>query len=142
MGSAVQKPINRSHTFHSNQCKNILEETNQAAHDEYPNFFLQDSNSRTDPSALDTQTISATLNKQILTNYVLKNGKRLLAWNRKHHVQSESSRLDSPSRSGVCESKPIEERLTNQIAAKLLSENIDLTKFPYTDEVKQFSTIS
>ena len=91
------------------------------------------------------------IGSKLLTNYVVKNSRRLFAWNRKHQQNNTTSiqlnttsiqaisninnRFESAARNRL--GVRVEETLTNLIAAKLLSENIDLAKLPYTDEARR-----
>lgn len=113
--------MSRSHTFHSNKCgeKTMNEDL------EYSNEFL------------DSEPSQNTESKQnILASYVLRNGKRLLAWNRKQSQDHQISEQETTVvKSGLLASKSRDDQMTNLIAAKLLSESIELNKSPYTDEV-------
>ena len=113
--------MSRSHTFHSNKCG---EKTNEDV--EYSNEFL-----------LDSEPSQNTESKQnILANYVLRNGKRLLAWNRKQSQDHQTCEQETTVvKSGLLVSRSRDDQMTNLIAAKLLSESIELNKLPYSDEV-------
>lgn len=73
---------------------------------------------------------------------MLKNGRRLFeAWsNKKQHVAADTTMNNLLSCKQVNSKKFLnrEENLINLIAAKLLSESIELAKAPYTDEVCDF----
>lgn len=121
--------VNRSHTFHANNELNIN------------NFNSIDKEIKEEEFENKIEHSSAENSKNTISSYIFKNGRRLFSWN------SNSPRLKSLSKRHFLENdykqklKPIttlktEEKIANLIAAKLLSENIDLSKPPYTDEVR------
>lgn len=115
--------MSRSHTFHSNKCG----EKTRNEDVEYSNEFLLDS----EPCRENTES-----KQNILASYVLRNGKRLLAWNRKQSQDHQTSEQETTvNKSGLLVSRSRDDQMTNLIAAKLLSESIELNKLPYTDEV-------
>jgi hypothetical protein len=142
--SSKNKTISRSYTF-SNNVKDMEKRNNCTAN--VLKNFLDNGSSENIPNGgeaavnktiTSAQKSSDPVNKSSskFSNMLLKNGRRIL------------STLNSSSRKGVYgksqaglangENKSAlkkEETLINLIAAKLMSENIDLTKQPYTDEV-------
>lgn len=118
----IFRPLNRSHTFHHSVVQSQIENIDVGGEEV----------NEDDEDGLETNTIGST-NKQMLANYVLKNGKRLFTWNRKH--QQTNNNHNETRFSVSTEKKSTSNELTNKLAAKLLAENIELTKQPYTDEV-------
>ena len=79
---------------------------------------------------------------------LVKNGKKFFIWKKNTNNQEEQRQIDadlfqaakcrnklnlSPNFDNTSESNEI----LNLLAAKLLSEGIDLTKYPYTDDVNK-----
>lgn len=134
---ASSKPLvlNRSHTFHSNN----LNLNNDCSQNVLRNFLLDATTESSNLEKMKQLTSNQQQQQQhliggkLLANYVVKNGKRLFAWNRKHQqsANQQANKFDTLSASRNAKS---EEMLTNLIAAKLLSESIELAKIPYTDE--------
>ncbi|CAF0801623.1 unnamed protein product, partial [Brachionus calyciflorus] len=102
----LKKNINRSHTFNSNYEK---------------------SQRNALKNLLDKEDGIQVTKKSKISNFV-KNSRKLFVWNQ----------VASPKLNDSNESKKMaknQEKLCDLIAAKLLSENIDLAKEPYTDEM-------
>ena len=144
------KPVNRSHTFHSNTFKYEEEQVEEPHLNGIQNRTVEEDH-ETD---VDSSTVTATTNKSKLKNasknlissYLFKSGRRfLLAWNGKPKAcdydvksrlkQSSSSTTTSNNTHKSNGNVKAEEKIVNLIAAKLLSESIELAKAPYTDEV-------
>jgi hypothetical protein len=142
---ASSKPLvlNRSHTFHSNNLN--LNNNIDCSQNVLRNFLLDAATTETTSNLEKMKQLTSNqqhkqqnlIGGKLLANYVVKNGKRLFAWNRKHQqsANQQANKFETLSASRNAKS---EEMLTNLIAAKLLSESIELAKIPYTDEACLF----
>ena len=157
--SAKFKFINRSHTFHAEQNAtrrrrlNPTTKTSQRLHDmskadkdgeagRAKNLKLVSTEDEiVELEKLDgykTTKINSASNRTAKS--FLKTGRRLFTWNRKSNAaaakrKNEFERVDMPYLfNNVRASSAVEEQLINLIAAKLMSENIELAQQPYSDE--------
>jgi len=124
------KPVNRSHTFHANNFKFESEELNDNSINSAENLAHKEMQIK------DRNNIEFTANsKSTISSYLFKNGRRLFSRN------INSQKLKIPIKRQILENDPVkiskstEEKIVNLIAAKLCTENIELGKAPYTDEV-------
>jgi len=133
------KLVNRSYTFHANNFK-------------YENEELNDNSVKPEALSQNKDIIEEELENKIansknkLSNYIFKSGRRLLSWNansqrlrnfqKRQFIEKDCDKKLKPSNIYKSEEKIV--NLIQIIAAKLMSENIELSKAPYTDEVKIF----
>lgn len=143
------KLINRSHTFHSNHFKYSNENINAECNRNVIKNFLIDSNKNNDePNEANNSNNNNKKSKnngKKISNYLFKNGRKLFAWNKNAKAQNKYEHTLSNSNSkqfnqlinttsSNLSSLKTEEQVINLIAAKLLSENIELAKQPYSDQ--------
>jgi hypothetical protein len=150
--------LNRSNTFHSNEIRNsnaprssLLTKQNKEQNSliSKKEYAQQEAETKTaKEESLGSKEIEE--KKFKLTKYFIKNSRNLFTWNRKLSddctlsEQKFSKNLSylgkKCSNNSNAKSTTInkEEQIINLIAAKLLSENIDIAQEPYTDEVSKF----
>ena len=148
--SAKLKFINRSHTFHAEQSSrrsrlNSTKTSQRCQEKAKPKIcatknlkLVSTEDEIAELEKLDGYKATKTSNRTA-KSFLLKNGRRLFTWNRKSNAavakkKNDFERVETPYLFNNVRANPAEEQLINLIAAKLMSENIELAQAPYSDE--------
>ena len=141
------KTMNRSFTFSANAkdlekmnacTKNVLENFLNSSNENLPSTTTTTSKESATETVLVTEDES--FKRKKLSSLILKNGRRFLSTlnskrgGHQHETPVIGNKLYSVANGQPLTSGRQEENLINRIAAKLLSEAVDLTRSPYSDE--------
>jgi hypothetical protein len=129
------KTISRSYTF-SNSVKD-MKKMNDCSVNVIKNFMDHEANEDATHKTMTPVQNNKSSNK--FSNMILKNGRRILSTlnnsTKRGGFSNKAGDLAGQANSENKSALKKEETLINLIAAKLMSENIELAKQPYTDEV-------